>query len=324
MTAIDRRLSVAPMLNWTDRHCRYFHRLLAPNALLYTEMVTTGALIYGDRDRHLQFSPQEQPVALQLGGSNPDDLARAAKMAERYGYCEVNLNIGCPSPRVQAGSFGACLMKEPQLVCDCIDAMRAAVALPITVKTRIGVDECDSEAFFIDFCQQVIQAGASALIVHARKAWLQGLSPKENREIPPLDYSRVAVLKQTLKQQNAHVPVTINGGIDDIGSAAALLNTFDGVMIGRAAYSAPYFLAQLEQHIFATAPANRHQVVEQMAVYSQAHIDTGGTLAQVSRHMLGLFNGCGGAKNWRRILSEHAHKANSHADLLKQALSQIK
>lgn len=324
MTAIDRRLSVAPMLNWTDRHCRYFHRLLAPNALLYTEMVTTGALIYGDRDRHLQFSPQEQPVALQLGGSNPDDLARAAKMAERYGYCEVNLNIGCPSPRVQAGSFGACLMKEPQLVCDCIDAMRAAVALPITVKTRIGVDECDSEAFFIDFCQQVTQAGASALIVHARKAWLQGLSPKENREIPPLDYSRVAVLKQTLKQHNAHVPIIINGGIDDIGSAAALLNTFDGVMIGRAAYSAPYFLAQLEHAIYGTPLANRHKVVEQMAAYSQAHIDTGGTLAHVSRHMLGLFNGCGGAKNWRRILSAHAHKASSHADLLKQALSQIK
>ena len=317
MATIDRTLCVAPMMDWTDRHCRRFHRLLAPGALLYTEMVTTGALIHGDRDRHLAFDPVERPLALQLGGCDPVELAACAKFAEAAGYDEVNLNVGCPSDRVQRGRFGACLMLEPGLVRDCIAAMREAVRIPVTVKTRLGVDDHDSDAFFDDFIGTVSESGCRTFIVHARKAWLSGLSPKENREIPELRYDRV----ERLKRAHPELTVVLNGGITTVTDALRRLQTFDGVMLGRAAYQDPWLLARLQTAVFgAGAPPSRADAARGLADYLAEQVALGLPVARVSRHVLGLFRGQPGGRVWRRYLSQHAHREPANANLLEDAL----
>lgn len=291
---------IAPMMDWTDRHCRFFHRLLTPHALLYTEMVTTGAVLFGDQQRLLGFSPEEQPVALQLGGSEPQALAAAAKIAEDLGYCEVNLNVGCPSDRVQSGRFGACLMYEPTLVAECVAAMRAAVRVPVTVKHRIGVDDQDSEHDLQRFVELVSAAGCERFIVHARKAWLQGLSPKENRDVPPLDYERVYRLKTSFPQ----LQFIINGGIDSVTAVQQHLEHVDGVMLGRAAYQKPWLLALCEQALWGTElPELRRNILEQMVAYTRGHMETGGLSRHVGRHMLGLYQNMHGARQWRRHMS---------------------
>ncbi len=304
------------MMDWTDRHCRYFHRLLAPEALLYTEMVTTGAVIHGDRERLLGFDPAEQPVALQLGGSDPDELARAARIGADFGYAEINLNVGCPSDRVQKGRFGACLMKEPALVRDCLAAMRAAVSVPVTAKTRIGVDDCDSEAFFLDFIDQLSASGVETVIIHARKAWLQGLSPKQNREVPPLDYARV----RRLKRARPALEVIINGGIAELPLALDLLDELDGVMLGRAAYQNPWLLAELSRAMGRAAAPSREAVVEHMIDYAARHLAAGGRLAQVARHMLGLFHAQPQGRRWRQQLSQRMHLEAARPELLREAM----
>lgn len=308
------------MMDWTTRHCRCFHRLLAPQSLLYTEMVTTGAILYGDARRHLYFSQQEQPVALQLGGNEPQALARCAELAQKYGYAEINLNVGCPSDRVQNGAFGACLMKTPEVVAEAVVAMRAAVDLPVTVKCRIGVDELDSEAHFRRFAQALFQAGADALIVHARKAWLQGLSPKQNREVPPLDYPRVHRLKADFPEQF----VVINGGIDDLAGIDHHLQRMDGVMLGRAAYQRPWFLAEAHAQVYGTALPDRFAVVERMVDYAREEAEQHDVpLRSIARHMLGLFHGLPGGKRWRQVISQGAHKPDATPDLLLQAMAQV-
>lgn len=305
------------MLDWTDRHCRYFHRLLAPDALLYTEMVTTGALIHGDRERHLVYNEEEHPVALQLGGSDPADLARCAEMAQEYGYDEVNLNVGCPSDRVQKGRFGACLMLEPERVRDGLAAMRDAVAIPVTVKSRLGVDEHDSYAFFSDFIGRIAESGCRTFIVHARKAWLSGLSPKQNREVPPLHYDRVL----RLKRENPELEIIVNGGIDTVADARRFLERLDGVMIGRAAYQEPWLLARLQKALFGRGGAeDRAAVVREMTAYLERHVAGGLPARQVSRHLLGLFQGLPGARKWRRYISENAHLDAANTRLLLDAL----
>jgi tRNA-dihydrouridine synthase A len=309
------QLCVAPMMDWTDRHCRFFHRQLNRQALLYTEMVTTGAVIFGDRERLLGFDPAEQPVALQLGGSDPDELARASLIGVDYGYAEINLNVGCPSDRVQKGRFGACLMKEPELVRDCLAAMREAVVVPVTVKTRIGVDELDSEAFLQDFVGTVSQSGIRTVIVHARKAWLSGLSPKQNREIPPLAYDRVHRLRQIF----ADLTIVLNGGLITVDAAVDHLRHVDGVMLGRAAYQNPWILAELGATLGHEVAQTRHQVVADMATYAQDHIARGGRLQQIARHMLGLFHGQPGARRWRQHLSQNMHKPEADPELLLRA-----
>ncbi|MDZ7791641.1 MAG: tRNA dihydrouridine(20/20a) synthase DusA [Xanthomonadales bacterium] len=309
-------LSVAPMMDWTDRHCRYFHRLLAPRALLYTEMVTTGAVIHGDRDRLLGFDPAEHPVALQLGGSDPEELAQAARIGASYGYDEFNLNVGCPSDRVQKGRFGACLMKEPALVRDCLAAMRESVDRPVTVKTRIGVDEFEGEEFLFEFVDTVAQSGIDTIIIHARKAWLSGLSPKENREVPPLVYERV----HALKARRPDMTVIINGGLTDAAVVNEQLERVDGVMLGRAAYQNPWILAELSRDLGWPAAASREAVVEAMVDYAQRHIEAGGRLNHVARHMLGLFHGQPGARHWRRHLSQNIHLEGADAELLFEAM----
>jgi tRNA-dihydrouridine synthase A len=315
---IDRTLCVAPMMDWTDRHCRRFHRLLAPNALLYTEMVTTGALIHGDRERHLDFDPAERPLALQLGGSDPDELATCAGFAAAAGYDEVNLNVGCPSDRVQRGRFGACLMREPGLVRDSVAAMRAAVDIPVTVKTRLGVDEHDSFAFFSDFVGAVAESGCDVFIVHARKAWLSGLSPKENREVPELRYDRVA----RLKREHPELTVVLNGGITTVADALEHLERFDGVMLGRAAYQEPWLLAELQNAVHGGgAPASRADAVHGLAGYLAGHVAAGHPTGQVSRHVLGLFRGQPGGRAWRRYLSQHAPREPANPCLLEDALA---
>ncbi len=313
-------ISVAPMLDWTTRHCRYFHRQLSPHARLYTEMITTGALIHGDAARHLDFNPAERPLALQLGGSDPHDLAHCARMGADWGYDEINLNCGCPSDRVQQGRFGACLMNEPDLVARCVEAMRAAVpgTVDVTIKCRIGVDDCDDAPFLARFIRTVREAGCSTFIIHARKAWLQGLSPKENREIPPLRYDLVADLKvrfPTLK-------IVLNGGIKTAADVAHALGTFDGVMIGRAAYETPYFLAELEHIQYGTPLPDRHAVARAMIPYIAAHRarDPNFPVNVVTRHMLGLFHGCPGARSWRRILTEQAQDKELNETIIEQAL----
>ena len=335
----DRRLSVAPMMDWTDRHCRAFHRLLSRETLLYTEMVTTGALLHGDVPRHLDFDTAEHPVALQLGGSEPADMAASARLGERWGYDEINMNVGCPSDRVQRGTFGACLMAEPGLVADNVAAMRDAVSIPVTVKCRIGIDDQDSEAALTDFVGQVSEkGGCGRFIIHARKAWLQGLSPKENRDIPPLDYDRVA----RLKQQFPHLHVGINGGILDLDTAQALLRDgpedegesestgigvgpLDSVMIGRAAYQNPWMLAEADALIFgrpaASAPDSRHAVIEAFLPYLEAQCTDGVSLHAMTRHILGLFNGQPGARLWRRYISENAPSRTAGPDVVRQALA---
>ncbi len=310
-----RTLSVAPMMDWTDRHCRYFHRLLAPTAWLYTEMVTTGAVIHGDRDRLLGFDASEHPVAVQLGGSAPDELARAAAVACEYGYDEINLNVGCPSDRVQKGRFGACLMKEPALVAECLSALTEATDAPVTMKCRIGVDEMDSQDAFLAFIDQAITSGITTVVVHARKAWLKGLSPKENREVPPLDYPRVAALKSAFPD----LEVIINGGIDSVAKVVDQLQTFDGVMLGRAAYQMPWLLAEVSAELGQPVPPSRRWVVERMVDYTHAHVEQGGRVHQVARHMLGLFHGQPGARGWRQRLSQTMHRPDATPQLLLDA-----
>ncbi|MCL4802412.1 MAG: tRNA dihydrouridine(20/20a) synthase DusA [Burkholderiales bacterium] len=295
------RLAVAPMMDWTDRHCRYFHRLLAPRAWLYSEMITTGALLHGDAARHLEFDPAEQPVALQLGGSEPDELAACARLAERWGYAEVNLNCGCPSVRVQRGAFGACLMAEPELVADCVKAMRDAVSIPVTVKHRIGLGRDEDYAFVRAFVETLARAGCRTFFVHARNAWLTGLSPRENREIPPLRYD----VAHRLKRELPELEIVVNGGIATVGDVERELARVDGVMLGRAAYHNPWLLVALEAGVFGgRAPRCRAEVAEAMAAYAARHVAGGGNLRQVTRHMLGLFHGQHGARTWRRTLSD--------------------
>ena len=313
------RFSVAPMLDWTDRHCRYFHRLLSGQTLLYTEMITTGAILFG-KGNYLAYSQQEQPVALQLGGSDPQALAECAKRAEELGYNEVNLNAGCPSDRVQNGRFGACLMAEPELVADCVKAMKSAVSIPVTVKTRIGIDDSDSYEFLQRFIQIVSeQGGCDNFTLHARKAWLSGLSPKENREIPPLDYPRVYQVKQDFP----HLTVSINGGIKTLDEAKAHLMYVDGVMMGREAYQNPGILAEVDRELFGTRTdaLDVVSVIEAMYPYIENELSQGTYLGHITRHMLGIFQGIPGARQFRRHLSENAHKAGADVEVLRQALT---
>ncbi|MGI2101466.1 tRNA dihydrouridine(20/20a) synthase DusA [Shewanella oncorhynchi] len=319
---IDRTFSIAPMLDWTDRHYRYFARLMSANALLYTEMVTTGAILHGRGD-YLAYNQEEHPLALQLGGSNPLDLARCAKLAADRGYDEVNLNVGCPSDRVQNGRFGACLMAEPELVAECVDAMKQVVDIPVTVKTRIGIDEQDSYGFLTQFIDVVSAKGKGCtdFTIHARKAWLQGLSPKENREIPPLDYERVYQLKRDYPQLN----IGINGGVTTLEQVQMHLAQLDGVMMGREAYQNPYILAQVDQILCGSQKAviSREAVIEAMLPYIEAHLQSGGRLNHITRHMIGLFQGLPGARAWRRYLSENAHKNGAGIEVVKQAFQSI-
>jgi tRNA-dihydrouridine synthase A len=315
----DWRFSVAPMMDGTDRHCRYFHRLLSRHARLYTEMIVTEAVMRGDRDRLLGFDPVERPVALQLGGSDPASLAEAARIGEGFGYDEINLNVGCPSDRVQSGTFGACLMKTPMLVADGVAAMRAAVNIPVTVKCRIGVDDQDAEESLFTFVDQVAKTGCDIFIVHARKAWLDGLSPKENREIPPLDYALV----RRLKAERPQLMIILNGGIETIEAAAAHLEGVDGVMLGRVAYGEPAILADVDRKIFgdaAPAPA-LDAVVREMSAYVKGMAARGISPHHVVRHMLGLYHGRPGARAWRRLLSERG--AATPADILDRAVEMV-
>ena len=316
------RLSVAPMMDWTDRHCRYLHRLLSREVLLYTEMVTAPALVRGGALHLLDFSPAEHPVALQLGGSDPDELALAARLGAEAGYDEINLNVGCPSDRVQSGTFGAVLMRDPALVAECCAAMIGAVDVEVTVKCRIGVDEQEPEEVLPAFLDTVAGAGVGRFTIHARKAWLQGLSPKENRDIPALDYALVRRMKAAFPDLH----LSVNGGIASLGAARAFLEDgLDGVMIGRAAYPQPAdILAAADAEIFGTGRvADPVAVVQDMLPYIEAHLAAGGKLAQVTRHMLGLFAGRPGARAWRRILSERAHVAGAGPDLVEEALGMV-
>ncbi|WP_061040019.1 tRNA dihydrouridine(20/20a) synthase DusA [Vibrio coralliirubri] len=315
------RLSVAPMLDWTDRHCRYFHRLLSQQTLLYTEMVTTGAILHGKGD-FLEYNEQEHPLALQLGGSNPGDLAACAKLAGERGYDEVNLNVGCPSDRVQNGRFGACLMAEPELVADCVSAMKEVTDIPITVKTRIGIDDQDSYEFLTKFVSTVSEkGGCEQFTIHARKAWLSGLSPKENREIPPLDYDRAYQIKKDFSD----LVIAVNGGITTLEQTKEHLQHLDGVMIGREAYHSPFILAEVDQQIFGldTPIKKRSQVVEEMYPYIERELSNGASLGHISRHMLGLFQSMPGARQWRRYISENAHKKGAGIEVMQTALAKI-
>ena len=314
------RFSIAPMLDWTDSHCRYFLRLISQHALLYTEMVTTGAILNGRGD-YLAYNEEEHPLALQLGGSEPQELAQCARRAVERGYDEINLNVGCPSDRVQNGRFGACLMASPALVADCVAAMRAEVSIPVTVKSRIGIDELDSYEFLCSFIEQVSAAGCDTFILHARKAWLSGLSTKENREIPPLDYQRV----YRVKEDYPHLTIAINGGIQSMSDVATHLAHVDGVMVGREAYQNPYMLADVDRLVFgdtAVVPS-RHQIVEKMIPYIERELARGNQLAHVTRHMLGLFQGKVGARAWRRHLSEHACRKGAGIQVLLDAASLV-
>ncbi len=308
-------------MDWTDRHCRFFHRVLTRQALLYTEMVTAEAILHGKRELLLGFSAEEHPVALQLGGSDALKLAEAARIGEQFGYDEINLNVGCPSDRVQEGRFGACLMAEPQLVADCIAAMRRAVSVPVTVKCRIGIDDQDSEHDFQTFIDTVAAAGCLTFIVHARKAWLKGLSPKENRDIPPLDYDRV----QRLKVARPELTIVLNGGIETLDGALQHKGLLDGVMLGRAAYQTPWLLAAVDERVFGAAPntLTRHAALEAMFPYIEAHLARGGRLNNIVRHVLGLFHGEPGARTFRRILSVEAVREGAGIAVVQRALAAV-
>lgn len=309
------------MMAWTTRHQRYFLRQITRSTLLYTEMVAASALIHGDPDRLLAYHPSEQPLALQLGGCEPADLAFSARLAEAHGFAEVNLNVGCPSDRVRNGQFGACLMARPELVAECVAAMRGACGIPVTVKTRIGIDEMDSYTALEDFVNAVSAAGCETFIIHARKAWLQGLSPKENRNIPPLDYARV----HRLKREHPDLEIIINGGIQNLGEAEAHLGVVDGVMLGRAAYKKPYLLAQADQRLLGArwpGPA-RDEVVQALLPYVELEVSRGTPLKHITRHILGLFQGQPGARQWRRHLSEHAHKPGAGIEVLQDAHARV-
>jgi tRNA-dihydrouridine synthase A len=318
---LDRRFSVAPLMDWTDRHCRVFHRLMTRRARLYTEMLTTGAIIHGDRARLLGFDASEHPVALQLGGSGQQDLAIAAKIGEDFGYDEINLNVGCPSDRVKDGRFGACLMAEPALVADCVQAMKHAVGIPVTVKCRIGIDDQDPEFALDELARSVIAAGADALIVHARKAWLNGLSPKENRDIPPLDYGRVYRLKASLPD----VPIIINGGIASLSEAKQHLGHVDGVMLGRAAYQEPWRLLAADPELFGEAAphATMKGVFEAMMPYIESQLAQGTRLHSITRHFVGAFHGVPGARAFRRHLAENGVKSGAGVNVLRDAIALV-
>ena len=321
MAISSRRFCVAPMLDWTDRHERYFLRLISANAWLYTEMVTVGALMNGDNHRHLYFDKSEHPIALQLGGSDPQALAECAKMAEDYGYDEVNINVGCPSDRVQKGAFGACLMAEPSLIAECVDAMCSAVDIPITVKNRLGIDDQNEEESLHQFVDIVAQAGCETFIIHARKAWLKGLSPKENRDVPPLNYKLV----YQIKQEYPELEIVINGGIKTMEACLDHLQYVDGVMVGREAYHNPYLLMQVDNAIYGHASdvLSRKQVLQQYFSYVEDQIKQGSHLKHMSRHLLGLFQGQTGAKAWRRHISENAHKEGVGIELLQEAMAMV-
>jgi tRNA-dihydrouridine synthase A len=311
-------VSIAPMMDWTDRHCRYFMRLLSPSAYLYTEMVTAAAIVHGDADRFLRFNEEEHPLALQLGGSDPGWMAEATAKAAAYRYDEININVGCPSDRVQSGQFGACLMASPDVVAECVVAMRKETDIPVTVKSRIGIDDRDDYAFLRSFIEPVAAAGCRRFVIHARTAILEGLSPKENRSVPPLNYERVYQVKRDFPE----LEIIINGGLASIEQVDAVLGHVDGVMIGRQAYHQPYFLAELEQH-FSTGwvMPSREAVVEKMAPYVDRQVADGASLNSISRHMLGLFAGQPGARAWRRYISEHAHRDGAGSEVLINALN---
>jgi tRNA-dihydrouridine synthase A len=322
---MQHRFCVAPLMDWTDRHCRYFHRLLAPEAVLYTEMIAAQALIFGDVARHLDFNAEEHPVAVQLGGSEPALLAQAARLAERWGYDEVNLNCGCPSERVQRGAFGACLMAEPELVAECVAAMRAAVDIPVTVKHRIGIDRNEDYGLLVEFVGRLARAGCETFIVHARNAWLSGLSPKQNREIPPLRYEWVYRLKRDFPE----LEIVLNGGLSTFDEVDLALEQVDGVMWGREAYHNPYKLAAVGRRVFGTTrvPPSRAMVVEAMSTYARRYLSEARhpapQLRHVVRHMLGLYNGCPGARTWRRLLSDPVFLANNDVGLIERAQAAI-
>ncbi|MBT5923922.1 MAG: tRNA dihydrouridine(20/20a) synthase DusA [Cellvibrionales bacterium] len=349
MTVLDRRFSIAPMMDWSDRHCRYFWRLLTQQSLLYTEMITTGALIHGDIERHLQFDPSEHPIAVQLGGNNPADLAHCAKLCEERGYDEVNLNVGCPSDRVKSGFFGACLMNQPQTVADGIKAMRDAVDIPVTIKCRIGVDDNDSYEALCEFVDVNAQAGCEVFIIHARKAWLSGLSPKQNREVPPLDYPRVFKLKQDFP----HLSIVLNGGLKTIDDCHQALEQLDGVMIGREAYQNPSMLQYVDNALYgsnhtelpkgldsgidndldsgidsgidklADSLSGSLLAAHRFAEYMDGQLTQGVRLNHMTRHLLGLFNGQTGARAYRRHISENANKAGAGIDVFMDALAKL-
>ena len=328
---IDRRFSIAPMMDWSDRHCRYFWRLLTQQSLLYTEMITTGALIHGDIERHLQFDPSEHPIAVQLGGNNPADLAHCAKLCEDYGYDEVNLNVGCPSDRVKSGFFGACLMNQPQTVADGIKAMRDAVDIPVTIKCRIGVDDNDSYEALCEFVDINAQAGCEVFIVHARKAWLSGLSPKQNREVPPLDYPRVFKLKEDFP----HLSIVLNGGLKTIDDCQQALKQLDGVMIGREAYQNPSMLQYVDSELYdgdantellSAMPSTINSslaAAHRFAEYMDGQLTQGVRLNHMTRHLLGLFNGQTGARAYRRHISENANKTGAGINVFMDALAKL-
>ncbi len=314
-------ISVAPMMDWTDRHCRYFHRLLSPNVRLYTEMVTTGALLHGDVDRHLRFNEAEKYLALQLGGSEPDDLATCAKMGEQYGYDEINLNCGCPSERVQKGAFGACLMAEPDLVASCVESMKKAVNIPVTVKCRLSIDDYETAPFLHKFIKTVSNAGCDMFVLHARKAWLKGLSPKENRTKPPIDYNMAAEIKSSYP----HLQIIVNGEVKNVEQTKQHLSRFDGVMIGREAYQNPVLLSDIERDIFGNQNAMSAQdAVRAMIPYiEQQARDYGTPMKTITRHMIGLFQGERGSKAWRRSLSTEAHLESTKPEFLETALQAV-
>ena len=325
---VPARVSVAPMMDWTDRHCRYFFRLLTQDTRLYTEMVTAQAILQGDRNRLLRYDASEHPLALQLGGSDPDELAAATQIASEYGYDEININIGCPSDRVQSGRFGACLMAEPDRVAACVHAMRAVSGVPVTVKTRIGIDDLDHYEFLLDFVDRVAAAGCRYFIVHARKAILAGLSPKENRSIPPLKYDTV----YRLKQDRPELIIVLNGGVESSDAVQAHLEHVDGVMIGRKAYADPYFLTELQANVLRhaggqqrgharTAPPSREALIRQMADYAERELGAGTRLHHITRHLLGLYNGLPSARRWRRFISEQASKPGADPQVLIDSLS---
>ncbi|MBN8430655.1 tRNA dihydrouridine(20/20a) synthase DusA [Microbulbifer salipaludis] len=319
-TAVSHRFCTAPLMDWSDRHCRYFWRQFSQHALLYTEMVTTGAILFGDQQSHLDFNVEEQPVALQLGGSDPQDLARCAEIAERWGYSEVNLNCGCPSDRVKKGRFGACLMAEPDLVAECLGAMQSAVSIPVTVKHRIGIDDMEDYPGLTRFVEAQAQAGITTFIVHARKAWLNGLSPKENREVPPLKYEMVYQLKQDFPE----LEIVLNGGINTLDECREHLQQLDGVMLGRAAYQTPGLLAGVDAALFDGEPGpTPAEVVRNMLPYIERELSRGQRLNHITRHMMGLFQGVPGARRFRRHLSEHAHTAGAGPEVLEHALALV-
>jgi tRNA-dihydrouridine synthase A len=315
---LSHRLCTAPMMDWSDRHCRYFFRQLSPHAVVYSEMITTGALVHGDVPRHLDFDPAEHPVALQLGGSEPADLAHCAKLGERWGYDEINLNCGCPSQRVQRGAFGACLMAEPELVADCVKAMQDAVSIPVTVKHRLGLDRSEDYGFVRRFVETLARAGCHTFLVHARNAVLKGLSPRDNREVPPLRYAEV----HRLKREFPELEIVVNGGVASGAQVEAQLALVDGVMLGRAAYHDPYVLADLDHRLFGGGPApSRAEIVRRMHRYAVQQVAHGMPLRAIARHMLGLYHGRPGGRRWRQMLSDATRLAANEPELLLDALA---